>query len=230
MRIDPSISVIVPVLHEAENINGLIDHLRGLPGGPGTEIIVVDGAPEKDTLKAIRRSGVKKLRSETGRGTQMNAGARTAMGDILLFLHADTYLPHNGFELIRRTMEDPRISGGAFKIRLDRLNPILRSLIFIHDLRGVITRAPYGDQGIFLRREVFGKLGGYRDHRLFEDVDLMVRMRKGRYRIKLLSENVISSGRRFERDGAFRRLGRNLLVIFLYHMGVHPDRLVRLYK
>ncbi|MGA1793847.1 MAG: TIGR04283 family arsenosugar biosynthesis glycosyltransferase [Thermoplasmatota archaeon] len=230
MRDDMTISVIIPVLHEAENINWLIDHLRGLPGGRSVEIIVIDGAPEKDTLRSIRRGGIKKLRSETGRGIQMNTGARSARGDILLFLHADTFLPVNGLELIRRTMADPGISGGAFKIRLDRIHPVLGALIFIHDLRGIITRAPYGDQAIFLRREVFRKLGGYRDYRLFEDVDLMVRMRKGRYRIKLLSENVISSGRRFERDGPFRRLARNLLVIFLYHIGIHPDRLVRLYR
>ncbi|MBN1389774.1 MAG: TIGR04283 family arsenosugar biosynthesis glycosyltransferase [Candidatus Thermoplasmatota archaeon] len=230
MASEMTISVIVPVLHEAGNINVLIDHLRSIPGGESVEIIVVDGASEKDTLKAIGRGRVKKISSGRGRGIQMNTGARKARGDVLLFLHADTFLPEEGFDLIRETLEDPRISGGAFKVRLDHINPILGSLIFIHDLRGIITRVPYGDQGIFLRREVFHALGGYRDYRLFEDIDLMERMRKGHYRIRLLPRNVISSGRRFERDGPFRRLARNLFVILLYHFGVPPDRLERLYR
>ncbi|MGA1872442.1 MAG: TIGR04283 family arsenosugar biosynthesis glycosyltransferase [Thermoplasmatota archaeon] len=226
---DISISVVIPVLHEAGNINGLIDHLRRLPGGREIEIIVIDGAPEEDTLNAIDRRGIRKLRSGKGRGVQMNLGARSARGDVLLFLHADTFLPENGLELIRRTMDDHRFSGGAFTIRLDRINPVLGALIFIHDLRGLITRVPYGDQAIFLRTSVFHELGGYREYRIFEEVDLMERMRKGRYRIKILRQKVVSSGRRFERDGAFWRLGRNLLVIFLYNIGIHPNRLVRLY-
>ncbi|MBN1538592.1 MAG: TIGR04283 family arsenosugar biosynthesis glycosyltransferase [Candidatus Thermoplasmatota archaeon] len=229
MRGDIRVSVIIPVLHEAGSINGLIDHLRSLPGGGQAEIIVVDGSPERDTLRAIRRAGVKRLGSVRGRGVQMNAGARAARGNVLLFLHADTFLPINGFELIGKTLGDRKISGGAFKVRLDRIDPLLGALIFIHDLRGIITRVPYGDQGIFIRGHVFQKLGGYRNYRLFEDVDLMERMRRRGYRIKILKENVISSGRRFERDGPYRRLARNLFVISLYHLGIHPDILERFY-
>jgi rSAM/selenodomain-associated transferase 2 len=222
-------SVIIPVYHESDIINDQIRHLKEISRGKKIEIIVVDGAPERDTLKAIRDGKVKKIASKKGRGAQMNAGASSSKGDILLFLHVDTSLPQNAFELVGETLSDGRFLAGAFTLRFDNFNPILNSLIFLHDLRGAIMRIPYGDQAIFIRKEIFEELNGYREYRLFEDVDLMERLKKRRSRIKILREKVITSGRRYHEYGAFRGLFRNLFIIGLYKLGVHPDKLAKLY-
>ena len=225
---DISISVVIPVLHEAGNINGLIDHLRRLPGGREIEIIVIDGAPEEDTLNAIDRRGIRKLRSGKGRGVQMNLGARSARGDVLLFLHADTFLPENGLELIRRTMDDHRFSGGAFTIRLDRINPVLGALIFIHDLRGLITRVPYGDQAIFVRRKHYYQAGGFPHWPLMEDVAL-VRCLNGIGKFGLASGFVRTSARRWKQETILFTTLRNWSLLLRYFCGVSPHRLFRHY-
>jgi len=225
-----SISIIVPVYHESRIINDQISHIRALPGGRDVEIMIVDGAPERDTLRSIKFDQVQKITSKKGRGVQMNTGTTKAKGDLLLFLHADTFLPGESLSLIRKTLSNEKISAGAFTLRVDKLNPILNSLIFIHDLRGIITRIPYGDQAIFIRRSVFEELGGYREFGLFEDLDLMERLRKRRYKIKILPEKVITSGRRYRKNGPFRNLIRNIILIFFYKMGVHPNRLARFYE
>ncbi len=222
-------SIIIPVYHEYDIITDQILHLRDVYRGEKIEIIVVDGAPERDTLKAIRDGKVKKIASKKGRGAQMNAGASSSKGDTLLFLHADTSLPPNAFDLVGETLSDRRISAGAFTLRFDHFNPILNSLIFLHDLRGAIMRIPYGDQAIFIRKNIFEELGGYMEYRLFEDVDLMERLKKRRYKIKILKEKVITSGRRYQEYGAFRGLLRNLFIIGLYKLGMHPDKLAKFY-
>jgi rSAM/selenodomain-associated transferase 2 len=226
---EPSISIIIPVYNESEIINDLISHIRGIPSGKEIEIIVVDGASERDTLKAIKKGHVKKISSEKGRGAQMNTGAQRSKGGILLFLHADTYLPENAFDKVMKALSDRRISGGAFTLRTDWINPVFNGLMFLYDLRSIITRIPYGDQAIFIRRSVFEEMGGYKEYQLFEEVDLMERMRKEGYKIKILGNKVITSGRRYREKGPIRNLIRNLILIFLYKIGIHPDRLAKWY-
>jgi len=187
------ISIIIPVYNETRSINRTIDNVRSVKHGSNVEIIVVDGAEQRNTLKVIKDGKVKKIVSKKGRGAQMNAGALRAKGGILLFLHADTYLPENALDLIEETLSGSKVKGGAFTIRFDRINPLFRAFMFIHDLRSHITRIPYGDQAIFIEKEVFDQIGGYNDYPLFEDVDLMERMKKRRYRIKILPNKVIPS-------------------------------------
>jgi rSAM/selenodomain-associated transferase 2 len=223
------ISVIIPVLHEADNINHIIEHLRSLPGGRNLEIIVVDGSPGRDTLKALRYTDVKKAASGMGRGIQMNRGASKAEGDILLFLHADTILPDKGLGLMISKLDDPDISAGAFRLDFIKVSPFIRMLLPLHNLMRKLSRTPYGDQAIFIRRSVFSDLGGFREIKLFEDMDLMKRLRKGGYRICILGESVQTSGRNFNERGPLRTLLRNIFIVFLYHLGVHPNRLASLY-
>ncbi|MGA1847828.1 MAG: TIGR04283 family arsenosugar biosynthesis glycosyltransferase [Thermoplasmatota archaeon] len=230
MRQATRISVIIPVLNEGKNINHLIEHLRNLPGGRKLEIIVADGSPEKDTLKAIRYTDIKKVSSDTGRGIQMNTGASRAEGDILLFLHADTLLPDNGPGLIISALDDPEIAAGAFDLEFIRVSPIISILVPLHNWMRRVSKTPYGDQAIFIRRSVFRKLGGFREIKLFEDMDLMKRLGKGGYRIRILRERVRTSARNFNERGPLRTLGRNIFIVGLYHMGVHPDRLAGLYR
>lgn len=226
---EEDISVIIPVLNEKKIIDTAVDHIRSLPGGDDVEIVVVDGSPSSNTILSIKREDVIKIGSPKGRGIQMNVGSLVSSGGILVFLHADTYLPESGLRDIKKTLSDKGVSGGAFTLDMYDFETILKKLLFVQNLRARITRVPYGDQVIFVRREDFFRIRGYSPIRLFEDVDLMKRMKREKMRIRILPEKVRSSGRRFNQEGPFRTLTRNHLIIALYNLGVNPDKLAELY-
>ena len=221
---------MIPVLHESAVIRPFVRRLRALPAPGPVEFLVVDGAPEADTLAALGSADAVLLRSPRGRGVQMNAGAARASGDILLFLHADTRLPRNAFWAIAHAMADSRIAGGAFDLAIDSPRPIFRVMERIASRRSRLTRIPYGDQAIFIRRSVFAALGGHREIPLMEDVDLMARLRRSGRRIHILPNRVRTSPRRWERDGVILGTLRNWTLVTLYALGVSPERLVRLYR
>lgn len=220
------ISVIIPVYHEASHIT---HHLRSLEL-PDAEIIVVDGAPDQDTLAAIESANVQKIASPPGRGIQLNHGATQAKGEILLFLHADTTLPLHALDLIRRALRDPGISGGAFRLCYDSPRLGLACTAALANIRSRWTRAPYGDQAIFVRAEVFRALGGFAPIPIMEDLDFMTRLRRAGHAIRILDAPVLTSARRQEREGLLRCTTRNLLLRLLHHLGVSPARLARLYS
>ena len=226
----PSLSVIIPVLHEAGNINSLLDHVALQAGPSALEVIVADGADEKDTLAAIRRDSVIPVSSSPGRGKQMNAGAAAAQGDILLFLHADTRLPEGGLADVERIMAGNAYVGGAFDLGIDSKHWFLKMTQHVGTLRSRLTRVPYGDQAIFIRRSFFESIGGYRELPLMEDVDLMRRIKRAGGRICFIPKRVSTSARRWEKDGAIRGTLRNWVLISLYLLGVPPERLVKFYK
>ena len=223
------ISIIVPVYREGEAINDLIAHLRGLHGDPRREIIVVDGDPERSTLRVVRDPAVVVLGSAKGRGRQMNAGAAVARGAALLFLHADTFLPDGALERVTEVMRDPHHVGGAFGLDFDRDRWRYRFFGDVATLRSRITRVPFGDQAIFLRHAYFHAIGGFPDLPIFEDVALMNRIKKRGDRIRLLDERVRTSARRLEAEGAVFSTVRALLMLTLYHLGVSPRRFARFY-
>lgn len=221
---------MIPVLRESAAIRPCLRRLRRLPAPGPAEFLVVDGAPEADTLAALNAADAIPVRSPRGRGVQMNAGAARASGEVLLFLHADTQLPRNAFFAISDAMADARIAGGAFDLAIDSPRPIFRVMERTASRRSRLTRIPYGDQAIFLRRPVFAALGGYREIPLMEDVDLMVRLRRAGQRIHILPDPVRTSPRRWERDGVLFGTLRNWTLVTLYALGVSPDRLVRFYR
>jgi rSAM/selenodomain-associated transferase 2 len=223
------ISVIVPVIRETGIINDLISHLRSIEGGAGIEIIVVDGSNKNDTINVIEDPDVIKVTSPMGRGLQMNTGAGKANGDILLFLHADTRLPSGALRLIGDTLKNERISAGAFTLALDEAPLHLRMMVPINNLRGKLTRIPYGDQAIFVRKGEFERIGGYDDLRIMEDLELMRRMRRSGIKIRILKERVITSSRRFMNRGPLKTIFINIFLISLFHLGVDNERLARIY-
>ncbi len=225
-----TISIIIPVLHEEASISRLIDHIRSLPADSTLEIIVVDGDPDGGTLRAIRRTGIITAVSAPGRAVQMNRGAALATGHVLLFLHADTFLPHNAFELIHTALKDERCEGGAFDLRIATRRRIFRITEVYVRLRTRITRVPFGDQAIFLRRGYFEKIGGYRCIPIMEDVEIMTRIRKLGGRICIIPEKVITSARRWEKEGILRATLRNWALQLLYLCGIAPERLARYYR
>jgi rSAM/selenodomain-associated transferase 2 len=221
---------VIPVLNEEENINSFLDSLYTIPNANIKEIIVVDGAPSCNTLKAIIRDDIIKVSSKKGRGPQMNKGADRATGDLLIFLHADTYLPHDALIAIENTLEDQKIVGGAFSLRFDSKTLIIRVVGWIHTKRAHITKVLYGDQAIFLRRNYFEKIGGYDDIPLMEDVEITKRIKKRGDKLVVLPQEVITSARRLRQDGILLIAFRFLALILFFSFGILPKCLVRMYK
>ncbi|MDY6904991.1 MAG: TIGR04283 family arsenosugar biosynthesis glycosyltransferase [Thermodesulfobacteriota bacterium] len=225
----PRLSIIIPVLHEAGSINPTLDAIDAATGGMSTETIVVDGASDGDTLAAVSGRDVLEILSAPGRGTQMNAGATEASGEIFLFLHADTRLPEGAGELIINACKDESVTGGAFDLGIDSPRPGFRMIETIASLRSRLTRIPYGDQAIFIKAAIFRALGGYRPIPIMEDIDLMQRLKRHGYQIRLLRPAVMTSARRWEKEGVCYVTLRNLCLSTLFYLGVSPERLKRFY-
>lgn len=219
------ISMIMPVLNE----EGIIeDTIRSL-NDPRLELIVVDGGSRDKTTSIVSRYDVRLIPSIPGRGRQMNHGARCATGDILLFLHGDAKITEKGIDAILKTMEDPLIIGGAFRLAIDSRSPYLSLVAFWANMRSIIFGLPYGDQGIFVRRSAFEEIGGYQDVPIMEDLEFIRRLKR-RGKISILGESVSVSSRRWDKEGPIYATFRNLILSALFLLGVSPDRLYKWYK
>lgn len=225
----PAFSIIIPVLHESKIINGLLESLRRLATDTPVEVIVVDGSLSQDTLQVISDETIQKYSCQAGRARQMNLGAAHASGNILIFLHADTLLPTNALTLIQETLQNPRFVGGAFSLQIDSPRVLLRMIAVFSTLRSRMTRAPYGDQAIFLRKSYFDSIKGYLDLPLMEDVELMRRIKKHKDDIIILPAMVITSDRRWNQEGLLYTALRDTLIIFLYWCGMPAEKLARFY-
>jgi rSAM/selenodomain-associated transferase 2 len=223
-------SIIIPVLYESTCIGGAVGRVRALKGGQDAEVIVVDGDPEGRTLRALPEGGVRKLLGPMGRGRQLNRGAQEASGDVLIFLHADTALPPEAFGRIGEVLRDGSVVGGAFDLQIDSPRPVFRPIERAASLRSRLTRIPYGDQAIFLRRERFLALGGFRELPIMEDVDLMRRLKRAGGRIEILEECAVTSARRWETEGPLFTTLRNWTLVTLFLLGVEAERLARWYR
>jgi rSAM/selenodomain-associated transferase 2 len=217
-------------LNERDLINPILDHLEFLEGSENCEFIVVDGSPDGGTIKAVTRQGVQCVKSPQGRASQMNAGAARAMGEILIFLHADTRLPRQALERIDQIMTPQTVIGGAFDLCIDSKRPMLKIVARIASLRSRLTRIPYGDQAIFIRRDYFHQVGRYPEIPLMEDVALMRRIRRAGRRIALISDPVVTSARRWEQEGILFTTLRNWILLIAYTLGAAPDKLAKYYK
>lgn len=220
------ISIIIPVLNERESLPVTLASLDS--AGSVHETIVVDGGSTDGTYEWVQSHvGVRTLTSDRGKGTQLNLGALASSGDVLLFLHADAQLPHNALDQVRTALLDESVVGGCFLVQFSKTSHSSRSLSIIADginFRTRVTRTATGDQAIFVRRSAFEALGGYKEWPLFEDVDLVARMkRRGAFRV--IRSQVTLSPRRYLQIGPWRT---TLLIYFLrigYWLGVSPFRL-----
>jgi rSAM/selenodomain-associated transferase 2 len=221
------ISVIIPALNEEACLERCIESIRS--AGMGCEIIVADGGSKDRTREAAESyPEVRVVRSEPGRGNQMNSGASHARGELLLFLHADTVLEKGWHDDIAAALRSDEVIGGAFTFAIDNPMQKYRGVEAWVSMRCRIFRLPYGDQAIFIRRSAFEKLSGYKDMPLMEDVDLVTRMKK-LGRIALLKTKAVTSGRRWVSKGLIRTAAINQVTMLLYLLGVSPHRLARLY-
>ena len=220
-----TISVIVPTLDEQA---GIAACLATVGSPPGVEVIVVDGGSRDATISAARRGGARVIRAPRGRARQMNAGAATAQGDVLLFLHADTLLPPAWEGEVRRILARPRTAAGAFTFRLDQRGAGLRFIELTVAWRCRLAAMPYGDQALFARREDFLAAGGYPDLPIMEDCEL-VRLLKKRGSIIVSPAVATTSARRWQRKGLVATTLFNSLVVVAFYLGYPPALLRRLY-
>jgi rSAM/selenodomain-associated transferase 2 len=158
----------------------------------------------------------------------MNFGAQRGTGDVLLFLHADTRLPPSAFNDIRSALQDQRVVGGRFDLQLDDARPMLRLVGFMISLRSRISKVGTGDQAIFVRREIFVELGGYPDIPLMEDVAFSQALKR-RGAVACLRSRVVTSARRWEREGIWGTILKMWMLKSLYLAGISPVRLKRYY-
>lgn len=186
---------------------------------------MVDGGSTDNTVAIAKRYACV-INSKRGRAIQMNAGANVCKGDILLFLHADTLLPDNGFREVRKRMRDETVAGGSFYITFDADNFILKAVSFI--TRFNFRLFHFGDQGIFVRRDIFQSLRGYKEMPIMEDYDFYKRLRE-QGKVILIRMPVISSARRFIKKGVIRQLLINKFVVLAYWAGVDIQTIKRFY-
>jgi rSAM/selenodomain-associated transferase 2 len=226
----PDLSIVIPVLYERDTIAGLLDHIRAIDADGRCEVIVVDGDPQGGTIGLIDDSRVVKMTSPRWRSRQMNAGAGAARGHALLFLHADTRLPGGALDDIDRVVSDDRFVGGAFRLRFDSGRLIYRLMSGFVTVRSRWNRLPYGDQALFIRRDYFERIGGFREIPLMEDVEIARRIRRLGGRLHILDSAVRTSCRRMEAEGIAKRVLQNWMITLLYNVGVAPEKLVRFYS
>ncbi len=222
-----TLSVIVPMLNEALTIASTLDAVRR--GAPGAEIVVVDGGSVDASVATAQPLCDTLITTSRGRARQMNAGARASHGDPLVFVHADTIVPSTFAADIATALSDSAIVGGRFDLELDASALPYRIIGAMISLRSRISHTGTGDQAIFVRREVFDRLGGFPELELCEDLEFSRRLKRAG-RVACLRARVTTSARRWSRDGVARTVLRMWLIRTMYLLGVAPARLKRMYS
>jgi hypothetical protein len=223
---DPGrLAVVVPCLNEADSVG---DAVRSAVG-EAEQVIVVDGGSTDGTREQARRAGAIVLRNEDGRAMQQNAGAVGSNAGTLLFLHGDSRLPAGYAEQVQHALGEEDVVAGAFHIGIEGSFPGRALEERMVNRRARARQLPYGDQGLFVRREVFLELGGFPDQPIMEDYELVRRLRR-HGRVVLAPGTVTTSGRRWEQHGIVKTTLINQLMLLAYYLGVSPERLARWYR
>jgi len=220
------VSIVVPVLNEAENLGSLLSHLAPLRTR-GHEVIVVDGGSEDGTFEIAAANADCALRAPRGRAVQLNAGASKASGEVLLFLHADTRLPPHADRLLVDALAGH--SWGRFDVTIDSELPVLAMVAAMMNLRSRLTGIATGDQAMFMRRDVYLNAGGFPPIALMEDIEMSSRLlRSGRP--ACLRARVTTSARRWESAGVLRTILLMWQLRLMHFFGADPVGLARRYR
>lgn len=222
---EPRYSVIIPTLNEEKSIQAAIRSVR--KQRIEVEIIIADAGSTDRTTTLAQGENTLVTTGAKGRGTQCNAGAFKATGDILIFLHADTTLPDNAFKLIAHTFSNPDVQIGRFRLQFDSSHLLMRLFAGFSRFDSMLTS--FGDQCIIIRKSFFEEIGGFPDWPLFEDVHLF-RLARRQTKIHSLPAKVITSERRFLKHGIARCQFFNGWLIVQYLLGTAPERLGRYYE
>ncbi len=225
-RLAPEVSVVIPALNERHSIARALDSTRL----PGVERIVVDGGSSDGTAELARSLGAERvIRSARGRAHQLHVGYSESEAGVIVFLHADTRLDPGWLEALRASLRDAAVAGGAFRLGFDSPRWIYRLAELLVSLRSRLARLPFGDQALFIRRELIDAQGGIRAVPIFEDLD-MVRLIRKSGRLALLSKSAWTSARRYERNGVLRQTLRNQLALLAWGLGLDRERVAGWYS
>jgi rSAM/selenodomain-associated transferase 2/rSAM/selenodomain-associated transferase 1 len=225
-KVQPRLSVIIPTLNEAGEIER---SLSTISKSDTVEIVVVDGGSSDGTVEKARKFDARVLLTVPSKAGQMNAGAAEARGEVLLFLHADTCLPRQFEQKVLATVNRKGVSAGAFTLGIDSRDPGLRLIERVANWRARLFQLPYGDQGLFVPRQLFSEIGGFPDYPIMEDFELVRRLKKFG-KIAILPDSVITSPRRWQNIGAFRSWLINQIILAGYFIGIPPQRLAGWYR
>ena len=220
------ISIIIPVLNEEKKLPDLLNHLQVFRK-QGHELIIVDGGSDDNSLMLAQMSADNVLVSRKGRAVQMNSGASVAKGDVLLFLHSDTFLPEAAFNMIENHVQES--FWGRFDVRLSSNKFIFRIIEFFINVRSRLTSINTGDQAIFIKSQLFTTVGGFPEIALMEDIAISKKLKKIISPI-CLKQKVITSSRRWESRGVSATVFLMWKLRLYYFCGVSPDRLNQLYR
>ncbi len=217
----------MPVLNEGKILH---DTLSALKLSNNEELIVVDGGSTDETVSVANEFAEKVFITRSGRGHQMNYGAERSDGDLLLFLHADCVLPDEGFKIIREVLKDNSVAAGAFDLRITHSELWFRIIEFGANLRSRVTSVPYGDQGLFMSKDVYNRIGGFADIPLMEDIEISGRLKK-KGRIVFVRPAIRTSPRRWFKEGLICTTLRDWAIALSYtFLKVSPQRLIKYYK
>lgn len=231
------LSIIIPVFQETEIISNTLHALFSIKIPIPFEIIIADGESGHSTLTHLGTDPglgcypIKLVKAPKGRGPQLNTGAGSAAGDLLFFLHADTRLEQKGLDLMIKAWRDHEnpLFCGAFDLSIDSDKKIFRVIEKTASLRSRIFKIPYGDQGIFMSRRLFEKIGGFPDTPIMEDVGIMSKVKKASIKPIFLPHSISTSSRRWETQGVIFTTLRNWTLMILYTLGVSPRILAKYY-
>ena len=230
----PTLSIVVPVLNEAQNIETLLASLFArMPGSPadhGVELIVVDGGSSDDTIRLARAFGdCSVIESAPGRALQMNTGAESARGELVLFLHADTILPDDFLALVTHDFQQSDKAWGRFDVRLSGEHSLFRMIEYMMNHRSRLTGISTGDQAIFVRREIFKQLGGFAEIPLMEDIDLSKRLKRISKPF-CIHQQASTSSRRWEQHGIIKTILLMWRLRLMYFVGFSAESLSLKYR
>ncbi len=220
------ISIVMPVLNEEKNIEETLQNVSKLKGD--FELLIVDGG-STDRTRELAQKYATVISADMGRAKQMNAGARRAGGDILLFLHADSRLPPDALSKIESVLEDKNVVGGAMKFHLVDDSPFFKLVSYLSNLRASISKVYPGDFGPFVRKSAFDAVNGFSEIELMEDIDFCNRLSK-EGKLVQPGAKIVSSSRRMKKQGVLRTWVHMQINRFLFYVGSSPVKLSEFYK
>ncbi|MGY6529897.1 MAG: TIGR04283 family arsenosugar biosynthesis glycosyltransferase [Cyanobacterium sp.] len=222
------LSIIIPVLNEEVFIKQNISFFVRLHSNH--DVIFVDGGSNDNTREVIINNGLNMVSSPVAcRSYQMNLGAKSAKGNLLLFLHGDTLLPSNYYQQIETILSQSGVVAGAFNLMIEGHNFLFKFICNMVKVRSHLWSLPYGDQGIFMKKETFEMIGGFPEIPIMEDFALVKKLQK-RGKIKIANSAVTTSARRWKKLGILKTTIINQIIIIGYYLKINPHKLAKIYR